>query len=146
MAFRVILTTEAAEDLGDVALRLDFSSPSRSFGQLLEFGRPAQEQKLSFNLTESAKYEDSPAVPVNVNGVLHSGNNKVGFSLWNLFSNDTLHMVAFSRKHFEGNVFHASRGPAETTSAPCIATCADGTSGQDCVTCVSDNVKVKICC
>jgi len=146
MAFRVILTTAAAEDLRDVALRLDFSSPSRSTGHLFNFGRPKDEQEISFNLSESVKYDDSPAVPVNLNGVLFCGDDKVGFSLWNLFSNDDFHMVALSREYFEGNVFHEAYEVTKATHAKCIATCADGKSGQDCVTCVSGKVTVKICC
>jgi hypothetical protein len=177
MAFQVILTTAPTEDLGSVSLSLDFSSPNGLLGKAsLPFGGPSQINGTAFqfagqgtghvppfpsrdpgahllkqeplsNFAETARYPDLPALPIDLDGAIQSGDRKVEFSLRNLFSNDTLHLIALSRELFLGNVFHGPHGlPQAIVHARCIATCADGKSGQDCVTCVRGKVTVKICC
>ena len=161
MPFQVILATAPTEYLENVSLSLRFSMPSGVGGQAqMTFGQPSHIEGAVFdfssgslnrsvltNFANTAKQFDKTAKPLDVHGTVHSVGEKVQFSLKNLSSNDTLHMLALSRQLFLGNVFHqAQGGVAELNNAPCVAMCADGTSGQGCVTCVHGGITVKICC
>lgn len=161
MAFQLILTTAPTPNIGNVSLWLRFSTQMGLIGEATTpfltttgtrgtvFGIKSltlgQAPLLDFN--DVWKHPDTPALSLDVEGRLNSGNQAVNFFLNNLSSNDTLHMIAFSREIFLGNIVHRMRGLSHTLHAPrCVATCADGTSGQGCVTCVQGPITVKICC
>ncbi len=144
MPFRVILATSPTEDFVDARLSLTFKTSSGWVGEAdFAFGELSGIERVVYE----ASYPDDPALSVDLAGAVHTQGKNVGFSLKNLFSNDTLHMIAFSPKYFLGNVLHEAYGVASESRQPrCVATCADGTSGQGCVTCVKGEITVKICC
>ncbi len=158
MPFQVILQTTPTEDVGNAWVSLNFRTPNGPLEAKLAFGEPSRNEGAVFEFASGypkqsslsdfdtgVRYVDQPAVRVDVFGTVHTQTGQVGFSLKNLFSNDTLHMIALSRRLFLGNVFHVTHG-VPTSHAPCVATCANGKSAQGCVTCVQGEIMVKICC
>ena len=144
MPFRVILDTLLTKDFIEARLSLNFRASSGLVGEAnLAFGEPSPGDDFVFVAT----YPDDPALSVDVAGVVLTKGKKIGFSLKNLFSNDILHMTAVSPDYFVGNVLHDPLDVSkDKRQARCVATCADGTSGQGCVTCVQGEIIVKICC
>ena len=157
MAFQLILTTAPTPNIGNVSLWLRFNTHLGLIGEATTpFPRTTGTMGTVFGIQPFSlgqaplldfddiwKHPDTPALSLDVDGRINNGNQTVGFSLKNLSSNDTLHMIAFSSELFLGNIVHRMRG----LHAPrCVATCADGTSGQGCVTCVHGPITVKICC
>lgn len=157
MPFHVILETASTEDIGNAVLWLDFRTAGGSLGQAkLAFAEPSLKIRTVFEVAKgylrqsgmsdpAARYLDNPPIPVDVVGEITTEKGNVGFALANLFSNDTLHMTALSRQYFQGGVSHQIDGVPKY-HAPCVAACADGKTGQECVTCVHGEITVKICC
>jgi hypothetical protein len=165
MPLQVILATAPTQDLVNVSVSLHVSSPQRSFHEAsLTFGPASHVMGAVFdvagatdnvlrhseliNFAAAAPEIDDPAVPIEINANIHSGLETVGFTLKNLFSNDTLHLLALSHKFFLGNVFHQRKAnfAERLLHTQCRAKCADGKSSQGCVTCVAGGITVKICC
>ncbi len=156
MAFQVILATAPTEQLGNVRLSLEFSTQTGFLGQTnFTFGAPSSIEGKVLDLIGgpltprlltdfSAELTDKSAVSVNVHAGIHTSGGTVNFTLDNLSSNDTLHVLALSRRLFLGNVFHGAA--ATIGQKQCVARCADGKAGQVCVTCTQGVITVKICC
>jgi len=150
MAFELILAATTTESLTDVWLSLYFEIPSHLTprGQprvpKLRFGEPSRVERVVFELTG---HDGDTVFPVGVQGAVHTDSGQVEFLLKNLWSNDALHMTALSRHFFQGNVLHADNDVRrKSDQLRCLAMCADGKSGQGCVTCVHGKITVTICC
>jgi len=63
-----------------------------------------------------------------------------------LGEDDTLTLTAIEPKMVVGNVMHSRIPTGFTPALNCVARCADGTSGQGCVTCTFEDVTIKLCC
>jgi hypothetical protein len=163
MAFQLIWATAPLREFPPVEMSLAFSGLTTDVFSRIDvtFDKPAQVQGVvvdlrphgDFNIrplhdfpTEMRSPDFEPHV-INIDAQIRTHDALARFGLRNLLSNDTLHMMAVSPTLFLGNVYHGPRFfSAFATREPCIATCADGTSAQGCVTCTEGTITVKVCC
>jgi hypothetical protein len=165
MGFKLLWAAAPAEEVHLVSLTVAFSSPNMDpiHQTEISFEGPSQVRGLVIDLarhphgkvterpfsdfTRELRSPDFEPPVVNVDALIRAENGTARFGLRNLFANDTLHILAVSPTLFLGNVHHGPRFFSTFAAPePCIATCADGTAGQGCVTCMEGSITVKVCC
>jgi hypothetical protein len=123
-------------------LSLTFPAPG-----LVQAGTIEGIQGTSHYLT--ADHPRAVAVWAKLNPMIH---DPVEFTISPVGSNDSCVIFAFDYENFVGTMLHG-RPPSpnifnysDAKAHPCVVACADGKTGQPCVTCVSGNVRIRICC
>ena len=54
-------------------------------------------------------------------------------------ANSSISLLALPDRTFLGSAFHSEK-------ANCFVTCDDGTAGENCVFCVKNGIKARVCC